>query len=400
MSLRGRRWRQWKVAISILVVAGCAGASILWFQWRRVELPEAVSREEYRSAERRFREIYDQEPTRLDALSLLAESAVVDERLETAVACFREIPSDHAQYGPSARLQEGQVLVRLNRARQAEQSLREFLSLAFSGQAAVSRRDVIVASDWLTYVLSVELRLEDLKAVLAKMHTHGLTDVFDSKQYYFPNLLIMNSPAGRKRLRDFLAEDPRNRVLRVAMGRYRTAQGRIEEARAVLADLHREYPEDLRCAAALLECHFESGDWERFRRVAETLPQYRRGEPWLLTRMRGEWALRQERWNEAVRHFSRALQGDPAYLACHMGLARAYRELGETEKREKALDRVSVLAEVRVNLINVTEKDPEPSRDLAQACEKIGLKDAAKTFRGHARRIAQRRQQQATVTSR
>lgn len=382
------RW--WKAALAVAVVAAVAIA--VWYLLPRADsLPRGLSADEYAAAEARYRQIYpNAEPDRIDVLSLAAELAVADEQWETAVACFREIPSEHPRYGMAARLQEAQVLVRLNRADAAEKSLREYLALATANTSQATVQDVVLAYKWLTYLLSVEFRLEERKPVLAEMHAYGIADVLDSKQYCFPNLLILNSPGGRQRLEEFLAEDPDNPVLRVALGRYRTLEGRLEEAQEVLEAVRRERPDDLHAAAALLESYFEEDNREAFARVAEELPEVGAGEPWLLTRMRGEWALIEQRFEDAAEHFQRALEEDPAYLPCQMGLAQVYAGLSQVEEREEALRRTSILAEIRVELPNVEADTEEPIVQLVEKCEQIDYARAAEVFRAHAEMIRRR----------
>jgi predicted Zn-dependent protease len=323
-------------------------------------------------------------------LSLVAELAVAEERLEAAAASFAEIPSDHPKYGLAARFQQGQVLMRLNRADAAEENFRDFLRRATADPAAVPAEHAVTAYKWLTYLLSVQLRLEERKPVLADVHRYGLADVLDSKQYFFPHLLILNSPAGRQRLVEFLAEAPEDPELQIALGRYRTAEGRLEESQAFLTKLYEQRPQDLRVAAALLEACFEADDQEAFGQIAAALPTPQPGEPWLLMRMRGEFALQQAQYEEAVRHFENALDEDPAYLPCRMGLAHALGELSETEARDQTLQAAAVLAEIRVDLSNVQADDPAPLLDLVAKCEQIGLKKAAEMFRRHAIAIENR----------
>lgn len=388
------RW--WKAAIAAAVVVAVATAA--WYVLPGGEglpgdegLPRGLSRDQYAAAEARFRQLYPEaEPDRHDVLSLAAEMAVVDERWEAAVASFRAIPSDHPRYGLAARLQEAQVLVRLNRADAAEKSLREYLAMATANPSQAAMEDVVLAYKWLNFVLSVELRLEERKAMLADVHAYGLADVLDSKQYFFPNLLILNSPAGRQRLEEFIAEDPDNPHLIVALGRYRTLEGRLEESQDVLEAIHRQRPDDLRAAAALLEAYFEEDERDAFVRVAEALPEAEAGEPWLLTRMRGEFALIQERFSDAVEHFQQGLEEDPAYLPCQMGLSQAYAGLAQPEARDEALRKASVLAEIRVELSNVEADDAEPILALVAKCEQIGLEQAAQIFRTHAEMIQRR----------
>lgn len=369
-----------------LLAAGGAGLAV-WSLLREPALPVGVSRQEYEQAAQQFRAVYRREPNRMEALSLLAELSVAEDRLETAAACFRAIPTTDDKFGLSARLQEGQVLIRLNRARDAERSLREFLTHAET-DATVPRSHLVTARTWLAYLLSVELRFEERRRVLAELHASGHADVYDSKQYHFPTLLLWHSSTGRHRLVQFLEQDSDDLVLRTAYGRYLTTDGMLDESRTLLEELHREHPSDPAVTAALLECLYEQADLDAFAQVAGTLPQHRDDEPWLLTRMRGEFALEEQRWNDAVSHFQNVLTKDPADPACQMGLARAYAGLKKDAARDEVLQRSRVLADIRVRLVGITEEDAEASRTLAETCERIGLAAAAKTFYRHAERIA------------
>jgi predicted Zn-dependent protease len=371
--------------VALLIVVGGLTAAGLQM-WRPAgNLPPGLLMDEYTQAEQRYREMYRRKPGRTDVLSLAGELAVKDNRLANAVSCFRAIPTADPRYGLSARLQEGQVLLRLNRALDAEKSFREYLA-----QAAHNPRGsdhVAIARKWLAYLLSVELRQEERKILLSEIHAEGGADVYDSKQYFFPNLLLWHTSTGRRRLTEFLAEDPENPMLRTAEGRYLTAEGRLDEALALLEELGDERPQDPACIAALLECCFERNDWEGFAQVARLMPEFEQGEPWLLTRMRGERALHERTWEEAVRQFARVLESDPANPWSHAGLARAYAELGQTRKRDEEQRRSLVLSRIRVSLVTVKEDDGDAAVELASKCAEIGLDEAADVFRGHAARI-------------
>jgi predicted Zn-dependent protease len=370
------------------VLLGVAG----FFAWRSsqaVMLPDGISQEQYRDAERRLQKAYGDKPDRVQVLLLLGEEAVGKDQLETSLACFREIPTERPRYGLSARLQEAQVFVRLNRADDAEGSLRDYIARA-GHDRTTPLEHFITAYKWLTYLLSVEVRIEDRKAELLDLHAAGLADVFDSKQLYFPHLLIWHSDTGRQPLVRFLEHDPENRQLRMALGRYQIYEGRLEEARACFEDLLGERPGDLRATAGLLECHFEAHDWAAFAAVAATLPELHENEPWLLMRMRAELALHEERWEDALRFFEQLQKVDAANPHAQMGLAKAYGELGQAERREAALRRSMVLSRIRVALHNVTESDAEAARKLAGDCDGIGFREAAETFRRQALRIEQR----------
>jgi predicted Zn-dependent protease len=382
----GARRFRFIAGIVVALAAGGIVLSAIQCASRGPELPDGLSIDEFKAAERQFTRTYRRQPGRTDILSLAAEVALANERLETAVACFGAIPTTDSRYGLSARLQEGQVLLRLNRAQEAEHSLREFLSLT-EADTRVSPELMVTACKWLGYIFSVELQLEARRTLLAGVHDRGQADVLDSKQFYFPNLLIWHTPGGRHRLDEFLKADPQNPKLKLALGRYLTAEGAVAQAQALLTPLHAELPADLACTGALLECCFERNDWDEFLTVASTLPEFTAGEPWFLTRLRGELALHERQWERAVTYFERLRSADPANPWCHMGLARAYAELDRLPDRDEMQRRSLGLSRIRVSLVNVQEDRPEAVRALASACEEIGLAEAAATFRRHAERI-------------
>jgi tetratricopeptide (TPR) repeat protein len=351
-----------------------------------MDLPEGVSRDQYESAARVLTRKFGKNPDRFDVLSLLGEMALGDEHLETALTCFRSIPSTHEKYGLAAELQQGEILIRLNRAPPAEQALKEFLHRARIA-TQVSAEDLKSARDWLRYLYSVEMRFEERKPILAELHQSGNAIVSDSKQYYFPSLLIWNSSTGRELLHQFLEQTPDDPQLKIAEGRYLTGEGRLAEARALLEELRKRMGDDKRCLSALLECHFESDDWASFRDVMQGVAPVAPNDPWLLTQMRGEYALHMNEWKEAIWHFKRLLDEDATNMIACMGLSRAYRQLGLTDENKKLQLKSLGLARIRPRLQKVTETDFNAAEELAEECVGLGLDEAAEVFRQHARRI-------------
>lgn len=358
----------------------------------QLELPSGLSGEEYQRAEKWFRERYATEtPTRNDVLFMAGDLATADNKPDTALACYRAIPTQDPARGLAARLQEGLLLVQLNRAREAEAALRMYIDAARVAPE-LKLDDVISAFKWLNYVLSVEIRQEERKEFLGELHQIGLADPLDSKQYFFPNLLILNSPAGRTRIQQFLERDPQNVTLQLAQGRYKTLEGKFDEAIQLLERLLAEHPGDTRVGAALLEAYFESDRLERFDQALEGLPQYVAEEPWLLTRMRGEGSMEAKQYDEAVRYFRAVLERDPANAPSQMGLARAYQAIGDEKAQGEALRRSGILAEIRVNLSSVQPDAAAAATELAEKCESIDFDAAAKVFHMHAESIKQSQQ--------
>ncbi len=330
----------------------------------------------------------NQSITRDAVLMVLAERAVQDKQLETAVKCYQQVPTETPKLGMLARLEQGKLMVELNMADEAESALRQFIDAARVAPE-LDPKQVLDAFKWLTYILSVEIRQEDRSEVLKEQHFIGLADPLDSKQLFFPNLLILNSPAGKKKIAGFVEKSPDNLRLQIANSRYRTLEGSYELAIETLTKLRDKNPEDLSIAAVLAEAYFESADSMALSKLLASLPEASASEPWLLRRMRGEHALESKQWNQAIEHFEAVLQKDPANAPSQMGCAKAWAALGNEEKRQEALTRSGIIAEIRVNLSKVQSDAQAACLDLASKCKLLGMVEAAAVFERHAAMISQ-----------
>lgn len=350
------------------------------------KLPVGVSWDQYQRAKNIHARKFGEHPDQYDVLSVLGEMAVSENKLETALALYQEIPTKHQKYGLSTKLRTGEIFIHLNRAAESEQAFQEFLIRARS-ESGNSAEDLRTARSWLCYLYSVQMRFEERKPILAELHESESASVFESKQFFFPSLLIWNSSTGRERLRQFLEETPDDPLLNIAEGRYLTGEGRLEEALALLVSLRNRMGDDKRSISAILECLFENNDWSAFSDVMKGVSHIARDDPWLLTQMRGEYALHRSEWEEAIVYFKRLLEEDSTNTIACMGMSRAYRQLGLIDESKQMQFRSLTLARIRPALSKVTETDFTASEDLARECEILGLEDAAETFREHARRI-------------
>jgi len=392
--LQNRRF--WLGGLFLLLIAA-SGSLVALYRPRSAPLPDGISHDDYERAARELAIRFGRPPSAAAVFSYLGELAVQEECWLKAATCFSQIPTRTTTYGISARLQEGQIYVKLNRALDAERSLKEYLS-SVASDPSTPPDHLIVARNLLTYLLSIELRFEERKQVLLSIHADGQADVFDSQQMYFPSLLLWHSSSGDSRLENFLQSDPESLTLQLARGRYLTNDGKIDEALTLLRGLCERHPENLVARAALLEALFEQNSWNEIGTVAVSLPDYDENEPWLLTRMRGELAVHQERWQEAVEQFQRVLKVDETNPWSYMGLVTAYGALDEPDRREKMLRRSAGLAKIRTSLVKVNEQDPQAAFDLSEACKSLGFQEAADTFRGHGERIRRNLNQQVAPT--
>lgn len=371
-----------------VVIIGCV-AFIWWKSTRGPKIPPGVNTALYHLAADQWRVKAGTEPLHTDVLMTAADMASRNNDPATAVAAFAGIPDTTPKLGLRARLQEAQVLIRMNRARDAERSLQRFRAIADSGNA-VQPGDAAATRKWLSFLYSVELRIDDRRQILADAHSAKAIDVNDSKQYFFPRLLLWKSSTGRVRLNAFLENDPDDLLLNIASARYLTSEGKLLEARRQLEFLLQTFPLHPDCNAALLECCFEQNDWESIANIIDALPPATDNEPHVTTWLKGEHALHEQRWNEAVRHFERALKTDAADPAVHMGLGKAYGHLGDQDKFAAAQHRSLILSRIRVGMARINEQSPIAVAELSKMCSQIGMSEAAKTFSWHADRIQQK----------
>jgi predicted Zn-dependent protease len=325
-------------------------------------------------------------PSEVEIILAAGGLAVAGEEYEKAARYFERVKTEVPRFGMTARLEQGVALLKLNFATPAEQNLSKFLEAARSAENP-DPTQVLDGFKWLTFLLSVQIRQEERKLLLEEQHAIDLADPLDSKQLYFPNLLILNSPAGRTRLAKLLENEPTNLSLLVASARYQTLAGEFDEAIENLEKLRRTRLGDLVVAAALAEALVESDRLEEAGILIDSIPPNHSMEPWLLTRMRGELALHREKWNDAIKYFGIVLEVDPANAPAQMGMAMSYEKIGDKDNHEEALRRSGVLAKIRVNLGSVQTDAEAACLDLATQCRAIDMEAAAKIFERHAARI-------------
>lgn len=341
-------------------------------------LPPGVPEEAYRSAEQEFTEQYARTPSHLDTLDWLAEREARTGDLEIALAAFAEIPTDDPDYGRAARYQQGQVLLRLERAVEAEAQFRTFLALEARSQTRPAF-ELVDAIQRLRYILEVELRFEERAHLIKGLVLSDAGNEYDTMFYCFPNLLFWNGTTAFRELEAFHENDPDDRHINVALGRFLVARGRPEDGERVLRRCLEEWPDDLAVIAAHLEYLETIGDVDELDERASHLPPVGGDDPWLLLRLRGEYHVRAEEYEAATNAFEKLLAADPASAAARQGLAEVYRRTGRDEDRERMLRESALLARIQ-NLLGrgqVDESDAETFLEVARLAAEAGLRDRA-----------------------
>ncbi len=369
------------MALAVLTILAIAGVAIRSRPSppSRPILPPGISQRLYDAGANAFREHYHREPDHFDVLSWLGEALVEEDQIAAAVVCLEGIPPDHPRYGHLARFQQAYHFAKLNRARQSEAKLREFIQLERESPH-LTVQHYVSALRLLRFLLEVELRFEERQEVLREVHDLGYAGTFETVAYCFPSILRWNGPTAIAWHEGFWKQDPDDFRLRVALGRYHTGAGSLDEARSVLEKCCAEQPHSLPAHAAYLAILHEQGDWEIIAAVLDRLPPINQSEPWLLTRMRGHFRNHRGEHAKAVRCFLAAVESDPANAESYLGLAMAYRALGREEEQKEALRRSSVLARMgnRLAWVLFHEDEIEPMIEIANLCVEVGLYDSAR----------------------
>ncbi|MEZ6112140.1 MAG: tetratricopeptide repeat protein [Pirellulaceae bacterium] len=377
---RSIRRRRFAIYLALGIALGVASGVYVWRNDQRIPpLPPSVTEADYERASREFAQEYGRPANQVDTWSWLAESYSAKEEWELAAACFDRIPSDHPKYGIAARIQQAHALWRLNRAIDCEAQLNEVLNRART-DASVDPGRTLQALDLKRYLLSVELRSEALHDVLRIMQALDVLGPEELTTLYFPSLLRWHGPQAAEALEAFWEADQDSFPLRVALARYRIGQGKLTEARELLAGCLEEQPNSLIAAAAMLECLRELGDDGAAIPILERLPELSPNEPWLLMRMRGHFANDHAQSERAVEAFSMVLAADPASAEAHQGLATAYRALGRDEALQRTLARGQVLARIqnRLGWVQGAESPAEGLLEVAELCVQIELDSHAR----------------------
>ena len=371
------------LALVVVTVGG------LWLSFPRRSLPAIVSEKDYKLAEEAFQLKYGRAGNRIDVLSWLAEWYLSRERLADAIACFAEIPTSHPEYGHMARYQQGRSLLTLHRAVEAERQFRAVIT-AEDQIRQIETRYLVDARARLRHILEVELRFEERKQLLRETVARGEEDFFEVVAYCFPSHLRWNGPEAVKWLDEFHAADGSDPWIKIALGRYRMGQGKLDESRRVLEEVVRDRPDDRWAIAALIACLREVDDQAELTRRFESLPLLAADDPWLLLVQRGQLANDHSRSADAVAAFELLLKQDPTSSEAWAGLSQALLISRDTSRRKHALAMSSVLGRIQNNLGKIFQqpKNPEAYLFVLDLCAEIDLVEEGRILSQFVGRLA------------
>jgi tetratricopeptide (TPR) repeat protein len=327
----------------VFLTALAAGGGRYWAARRSAESsPDAIwtqAEEDFRagrhhrveSALKRLGRL--REPTPLDRI-LRAQVAMARTQTDEALGELAQVPDEH-RMGAQARLMAGQLELRRDRARAAEESFRA--ALRIDPALVQAHRELI-------YVYGVQLRRPELNAeflALSKLTDLTFKNVFDwcmlRNNSWEPGEAI-------PLLARFVAGDPEDRWSRLALAENYLRVGLLDDAASAVAGLAEQ---DHQALVIRIRIALDAQDEPRARRL---LALGRNDDP-ELARFRGRLALWRRDAPSAVREFRIAYAADPENRDTIYGLLNALVMCGEDEAAQPlrqeagALDRLNALVQ-------------------------------------------------------
>lgn len=366
-------FHQW---IPALLVAALFGMGAIWIPFRdstHQPLPPGVSIDDYNSAKKTFERAHKRGADRNDILQMLAERAITQRQLEIANNCFSQIPKTHPIYGRMAKYGQAITLDGMNRAVEAEIELREVISLEETSPK-IKPEYLIHARQRLRHLFEAELRFEERHQLLRGIIARGEEQAYEPVIACFPSLVRWNCADSILWIEHYWAHNPDDPALNIALGRFRTVQGRIEKAREILDSVLRQHPHNLNALAALIACLRESDSEEELSRVRKSLPPQSLHDPWLLLLQRGALALQDGDKETAAAAYHQLLQQDRTNIEAWQGLIFATRQTND-EQYIHSLKMLAALGRIQSLLGRSIQESTNASSflDVADECAEVSL---------------------------
>ncbi len=297
-------------------------------------------------------------PTPADWL-VRAQVAMALNKIDEAFEDLKQIPDDH-KAGATARMLAGQLELRRNRARYADEFLKK--AIALDPKLVQARRELV-------FLYGFQLRRPELMAQfteLSKITALTFDDVFI---WCLARGAAWEPSEAAAMLQKFLDADPEDRDSRLALIENRRREQKFD----VTADLLSALPTDDR-DAMVLKARIALGrnDDEALQQILADGPA---DDP-DLARIRARFAQIARENDEAIRFYRLALAVEPDDRDCLRGLGQCLSTKGETELGEKYLQE----AKKYDDLASLVERaspgpgrnDPQLVFDLGNACEAVG----------------------------
>ncbi len=247
---------------------------------------------------------------------LRAQLLMARDRVDDALAELAAVPDDH-RLAAQARLQAGQLELRRNRTRIAEDHFRHAIRL----QPKMCR-----AHSELIFILGYELRRRELSdefRELSECEPLRFDQVFT---WCLTRGVVWEPGESAAKLATFVAADPEDRHARIALAEMLRRLSRYDEAEAAIAMLG---PDDDDARAIRAQIALDRGD----AKTAETLLAGGSRSHVGLSLLRGRMAIAHGDDKAAVAAFREAVAAEPNNRDAIFGLAHALQRVDEKEAR-------------------------------------------------------------------
>jgi tetratricopeptide (TPR) repeat protein len=306
------------------------------------------------------------EPTPLDWL-LRGQLAVALEEPDLALAHLARVPDSHYM-AAQARLLAGQIELRRDRLRFAEEAFRAALRL--DPKLVQAHRELI-------YIYGMQLRRAELNAEF-----HSLASLSNLRfEEAFHWCLLRNesweASEAAPLLANNVAADPGDRWSRLALSENYRRMGMVDDADRALEGLAADDPETI---AAHARIAFDRNDEERAERLLSSGPA---DDP-LLARLRGRLALSRRDAPAALHHFRIAYAADPESRETLAGLISALVTVGDFKSAASLREIAGKLAHLGSLVQRAGTKGarelPDLPRQLGSACAALHRDAEARTW--------------------
>lgn len=369
--------RRWTLAVVLCLIVLGFGAIATRTAWRRDEgkdpqrlglLYEAwkafdTKREDEanRLLDRRAAEV---SPTSLDWM-LRARIAEAQGHLGEALGFLDRIP-DSDPIAAQARLKAGQIELERKHPRKAEAAYLRVLELD---------PNQIQAYRELAYLYALLRRNKECDAIYHRLAERKDLDHILAFAWCQNTCQLWDPEGARKVLIGFLAEDPTDRVARLALATSYQITNELSEAEKTLSDLPDSDPD---ARALRIQLALDRGDPE----TAEALAREGPADHARLRSLRGQLALHRSDPRQAAHDFREALHLDPGDRDAIQGLGVALQILGDPEAKTflAAAARIDLLKRTIRDSVTTIQTDPKLFYKLGEICELMGLLDEARAW--------------------
>jgi Flp pilus assembly protein TadD len=298
---------------------------------------------------------------------LRAQVSMALGRIDEAIAELDRVPDDHPM-ASQAWLEKGQLALRSDRAREAEQALRH--AIALDPKLPQPHRELI-------YILGMQLRRGELAAEFEALSSIASLTFQNVFTWCLTRGVVWDPTGVREVLSKFVAADPDDRQSRLALAECLRQLNRFDDVEATLAPLPASDPE---ARAIRIRVALDRGDAA----AAEALLAEGPEDHPALARYRGRLALMRGDIPGALRHLRAAYAVQPDDRDTVFLLGNALTQSGDADaarpflEAAKDYDRLSTL--VQRAAVPGAARDPDLQRALGAACEAVGRLPEARAW--------------------